>query len=658
MNDQEHEFDGNEFKIHEGIVLIVHLSPTMYSKLGVIFQTFLNLLKNLMKTMPHTGLGLYLGNCTKENDQNSSSEIAEGIYRVFRLQDLNERMLMKLNRCLTNVKSMESFLEGYDNESEKWKKMFPLKDSNVEESFGHALYSLLHQSLADFNNIPMRTEEYTSKKVFLFTDCFTPFNDNEQIKQRVQSKLRDLNDSKVTVYPFPLRQNTQQSFVKSEVETSFVEEDSVDLRELRQLFDFPMDFESKKFLPNISEVVLESLEEKIMKYATVRRLLFQCPLIFKDIKIAVKGINPFTSVEWKKVNLYNYNNRLQYAIRKSVPQCNNKDIKKNEICKAYQIADQYMPVDKQIQNDCMKFGEKEKPILHVIGTRKFEYFNPSYIINKASFMIADEDKEPNDSQEKFAALYKSLYKKKMMVLCWGMPRKVSYPRFYYLIPTSIMDPEPLSLERYPHSLAMIEVPFGNEIRKAPEFVNQLDSTKEINDSHLLDSLIKASIIDKFKTFSNPSLAWKFKVMEDHLLQVEVPQNEEELNLQEKQLELDEMFQSMEETKRKIEKSKELTQVIDKLSNKYNQISNYNELKRTEEDVDTPNVKKVKKQDSNRDILNDVKCALHYHNSKLKNCTNDMLRLYIKSKGGMIKTGKNKGEMISNIVEYLEKNQLI
>jgi hypothetical protein len=36
----------------------------------------------------------------------------------------------------------------------------------------------------------------------------------------------------------------------------------------------------------------------------------------------------------------------------------------------------------------------------------------------------------------------------------------------------------------------------------------------------------------------------------------------------------------------------------------------------------------------------------------------MLRAYIKSKGGTIKIGKNKGEMIANIVEYLTNNQLI
>lgn len=60
----------------------------------------------------------------------------------------------------------------------------------------------------------------------------------------------------------------------------------------------------------------------------------------------------------------------------------------------------------------MKFGEDEKPILHVVGTKKYKYFNPSYTISKAIFVIANEDTEIENSLDQFAALYRSLCKRK------------------------------------------------------------------------------------------------------------------------------------------------------------------------------------------------------------------------------------------------------
>jgi ATP-dependent DNA helicase 2 subunit 1 len=661
----DNEDDKNEFKVHEGIILAIHLSPSMYNKMSSIFSTFLNLLKHLIKTMPNTGLGLYIGNCNKkDDDKNSSIDTPEGIYRIFRLQDMNQGMLKTLDRYIKNSISKDSFIDISFNKGENWDKLLPIKDQNIDESFGHLFYSMLQQSLIDFNHIPLRTEEYTSRKIFFFTDCHKPFNGDEIIKQKIHSKLRDLNSSKITVYPF-IMSNTDDSDgygdeVKKEEQEGAETNKNIDqLDEFKQLFDFPLDLESKKYLPAINEISLNSLEEKIMKHSTVRRLVFQCPLIFDKLKISVKGINPFTSVELKKVKFYNANNRLRYVNRKNTHISNEKEIDNNEITKVYQIADQYLSVDKQIQTECLQFGEPEKPILHILGTRKFKYFNPSYTISKSVFMIADDDGEHEDSLDKFAALYKSLFQKKMMVLCWGMPRKLSYPRFYYLIPTALAENYGLSsFERYPQSLAMIEFPFGNEIRKAPDYIDQLDSLKEIDDSHLLDKIINFSISDKFKTYPNPKLAWNFQIMEDHILQVEIPESErvDGLNLSERQLKLDGMYQHMLTLRKKIDNNSDLTLIINDLRSRYNRIANFNELKRTA-DEKFKSSKRVHAQQSD-ELLTDTKIVIFYHEFGLKNCTNDMLRSYIKSKGGIIKIGKNKGEMIANIVEYLQNNSLL
>ena len=658
--DENEDEEVNNFKIHEGIILAVHLTNSMTEKMTAIFSTFLNLLITLTKTLPNTGLGLYIFNCAKESKASKDGNVdtPEGVFRIFRLQDLNQGMLKTLDRYLKNAVPTETVINiSFDN-TEKWNNLLPIKDTDVNANFGQSLYSMLQQALLDFTNIPIRTEEYTSKKVFLFTDCQTPFNGRENIKQKIHSKLRDLNDFKITIYPFILK--------NEESRNAKLASDQID--EFKQLFDFPMDtdIEARKFLPAISEISLETLEEKIVKHATVRRTAFQCPLIFGDTKIIVRGVNPFTSVEWKKVKFYNNENRLRYVKKKNIPSSGNEADIAN-IDKAYQVADQYMGVEEKIQTECMKFGEPEKPILHVVGTRKFKYFNPSYTISKAVFVIAGEDENVENSLDHFAALYMSLCKKKMMVLCWGMPRKTSYPRFYYLVPTGITDTFGLAFEKYPHALAMVEFPFGNEVRKAPEYINKLDSLSELDDTHILDELIQNLTTEKFEAFPNPSLSWKFKVMEDHILQREVPQpankaenydgEEESFNFGEQQLELDEMHKQMLSLRRKLDKNESLQNLVKELQSRYNRISNYNELKRTPEKEGESSAKKAKGSKFS-DSLTDAKAVIFYRECGLQNCTNEVLRNYIKSKGGFIKIGKTKGEMVDNVVSYLKSNQLL
>lgn len=643
----------DEFRVHEGIILAVHLTNTINGSLSSIFTTFLNLLITLTKTMPNTGLGLYIFNCAKDNKNEPGMDTPEGVYRIFRLQDLNQGMLKILDRYLQNAIPKDTVIDISFNNNEKWNKLLPIKDTNVDESFGSSLYSMLQQALMDFNNIPMRTEEYTSRKIFLFTDCATPFHGDQNLKQKIHSKLRDLNDFKITVYPFILKNTETDSFTQ--------------INEFRQLFDFPLesDLDSKKYLPAINEVTLDKLDEKIIKHATVRRMAFQCPLIFGDLKISVRGINPFTRVEWKKIQFYNNNNRLSFVTKKHIPTCavDGQELEPEDIKRVYQIADQYIGIDEQISTECLKFGEPEKPILHVVGTRKFEYFNPSYTISKSLFMIADDDSEVEDSLQQFAALYKSLCKKKMMVLCWGMPRKSSYPRFYYLIPTSIIDTFGLTFEKYPQALAMLEIPFGNEVRKAPDYINELENLHELDDTKMMDQLVKSAMVEKFQTLPNPSLSWKFKVMEDHILQREVSSVKgENEDFGKQQLEMDEMYQQLASLKLRMEKDDTLTQLVHNLQSRYNRVLNFNELKRNAEDQEANKIARLTskrvKLPSSKETMTDARAVIFYNEFGLKNCTNDVLRDYIKSKGGLIARGKNKTEMIENIVDYLTNNRLI
>ena len=100
-----------------------------------------------------------------------------------------------------------------------------------------------------------------------------------------------------------------------------------------------------------------------------------------------------------------------------------------------------------------------------------------------------------------------------------------------------------------------------------------------------------------------------------------------------------------------------------MKTRYNRVSNFNELKRIADehnDNDNNIVSKKSKSGKSRATgsLTDAKAVIFFQEFGLKNCTNDILRDYIQSKGGMIKMGKNKGEMIDNIHDYLKDSKLV
>lgn len=662
--DESEDEDNVIYNFHEGIVLAIHLSPTMYKKLPALFSTFLLLLKTLIKSMPKTGLGIYFSNCSKENKDDDQIQSSEGIFKLIKLGDINQTTLKVIDRYIKNATRGEPLMGISSREKELWAELLPALEDDAELHFGESLYRILHEAMKDFNKPTPKTDEYTSKKIFFFTDCLKPYNEDNFLKEKIQNKLRELNSNKITVYPFILRphdddDNDNGVPIKKEddTESQVYQDRYVQLKEFRELFDYPAGAEGKKYLPVIDDLTLDALEEKLIKHTTMRNYNFQCPLILRNgFQIPVKGLNLLTTAEWKRVKFYNSNNRLHYAFRKNIFAQDNLIIEDEDIVKACKVGDQFFPYNEETFSECLKFGEKDAPLLRVIGARKFTHVTKSHTINKSVFVIADENTKEESSLERFAALYRSLCEKQMVLLCWGMTRKRSNPRIYYLVPTTIAE-EQFFFKKFPQSLAMIEIPFADEIRKAPEYIDQLESLDRVDGSGMLDSLIEDSTVPHFKTFPNPALAWKFKVMEEHILQVELSEKEQTQNIGDRQLEVDDMYQQLLEMKQKIESNPITSAIVQKLVNRYNCISNDNELKRISQESQTNANKKAKIVGSQL-TLSDSKVALYYKEYGLTNCTNDMLKKYISSKGGVIKGGRNKGEMISNIVEYLNKYNLL
>lgn len=644
VNREDNE-ERSEFRVHEGIILALYLTPTMYDNMSSIFETILSLLKSLIKTMPKTGLGFYVGNCQNENNPKYGNETPDGVFRVFSLRDIHDKMLKILDTYMKSSIPKDSVINISFSTGERWNELLKLKNVATDEYFGTSLYSLLQQAQIDFSSVYRKSEEYTSRKVFILTDCLKPWNGDRSVLKKLQNKLRDLNSSGTIVYPFILEPSIKQ-------ETSEELEFDNRLDEFIELFDYPLD-DGEKYIPAINEISVTALEEKMLKHSAVKNYAFQCPLVINDIKISVKGLNLLSSAEWKTMNFVQKDGKYSYANRKAIPMANGRTLEPDEITKIYQIGDQFMPVDNQIKSECMKFGIEERPILYSIGTRKFKAFNPAYTIGKAVFVIANEDGESDDSFNKFASLYQSLMRKSMMLLCWGVTRTSSYPRMYYLIPTGLVSDANLTFI-YPQSLAMIEVPFGDEIRNPPPHLKSLEKLEEIDDTELLDDLIVATRCPNFENFSNPSLAWSFQVMENHILQVEDVDGGLENLRKDRQLEMDGLYQHLQVLKKKMTTDPTLKALVNQLQTRYNRIANAAELKRISQSNDFASTKRAKNSET---APSDSTMAIYLKDSGLKNLTNDVLRSYIKSKGGLIKYGKNKTEMVANISEYLRSQEL-
>lgn len=662
-DNDEHEYEES----HQGIIFAIQLTPTMYENLHVIFSNILELIEELAKFAPNTGLGCYLFNCSNRPDEDELSGLKEdeirwrkqlfmdrrGVYPIFRLSDINAHQLEKMNTIIEQSKLKVS---ATDDKTNSFEEMFKLLSSDPLINSGEQLSYIFNQCHDDFVYVPRFVKEYTYRKIFLFTDCDKPFNGSTSTRTTLQNIIHDLDTARIRINPFLIPQmNAGKPFDLVEYKILLEVGEISNLDQIKG--------QKTHYRPSIEQISLEKIREKIERTQQLRRSVFACSLVLSNtMTISIRGYRIFSESTIKlpehfydDQGIYKVVHIKTYKLAETSGEILNKD--KVEFKKVFPVQDQFIDIDKAFWNEILQFNEKHKPLLRVIGFRDLQYYNPSYTIGKPIFVVGDDNGSFTHSNRTFSALYQALLHKNKMCLVWGMPRKLSYPSMYYMIPTDS------TLEKnVPEGLMMIQIPYRDQIRLLPDYITDVLKPYKVLKQNLFERLTTKLKRNRFDLSANPQLLWHYKVLEDFILQREVEEPEalesltevsnadkEDLRKQIRYDTMDDMKQRIEKTRDDIRNDSEIMSLVKSLKTMLNGIANYEELHKISrnDEKDLPPSKRTK-------LLTDDLVIKAWKLGSLSKFSAQQLRVYINSKPNLIEKAPKKAEMIQNISEYLER----
>lgn len=513
FNDITEDASYRKFDIHEGILFCIELSASMFkespelnykSPLLEILESLNELMSQLVITRPGTSIGCYFYYCGRDDAK-------EGIYELFPLRDINAKFMKILNDLLEDVSSGRITLFEYFN--------FQHSEKQMQMPLGKLFTFMLDTFLQD---IPGQ-KQLSSKKIFLFTD-----NDKPQESQDADERARlrrltiDLFDNKVNFATFFIGYGNN----------SFDNEFYSDILQLGSHKNKGVDLDSEFDGPNTKPIDAKYIKSKILRKKEVKRIAFQCPLIFDEDTNFIIGVKGYTmhshekaGVRYKLVYEHEDIRQEAYSKRKFLNPTTGADVTGSTV-KVYPYGDLDINLSEKQNQVIMEAYTQKDGFLRIIGfrspTSSIHYFNN---IEKSTFIVPDEAKYEG-SIRTLASLLKTLRKKDKVAIVWGKLKSNSHPSLFVLSPSSI--------EEYNEGFYLYRIPFLDEIRKFPSLLSY-----DSGEKHELDydnmKRISQSIMGYFNLrdgynpsdFKNPSLQRHFKVLHDYLLQIEVNIEENE-----------------------------------------------------------------------------------------------------------------------------------
>ncbi|KOG97613.1 ATP-dependent DNA helicase YKU70 [Saccharomyces eubayanus] len=513
FNDTTDDASYRKFDIHEGIIFCIELSESMFkespelnykSPLLEILESLNELMSQLVITRPGTSIGCYFYYCSRDDAK-------EGIYELFPLRDINAKFMKILNDLLEDLSSGRLTLFEYFN--------FQLSKKQMQMPLGKLFTFMLDTFL---QSIPGQ-KQLSSKKIFLFTD-----NDKPQESQDADERARlrrltiDLFDNMVNFVTFFIGYG----------DNSFDNEFYSDILQLGAHKNKGMDLDSEFDGPNTKPLDAKYIKSKILRKKEVKRIAFQCPLIFDEDANFITGVKGYTmhshekaGVRYKLVYEHEDIRQEAYSKRKFLNPMTGADVTGNTV-KVYPYGDLDIKLSEKQNQVIMEAYTQKDAFLRIIGfrspDRSIHYFNN---IEKSTFIVPDEAKYEG-SIRTLTSLFKTLRKKDKIALLWGKLKSNSHPSLFVLSPSSV--------EEYNEGFYLYRIPFLDEIRKFPSLLSY-----DSGEKHKLDydnmKRITQSIMGYFNLrdgynpsdFKNPSLQRHFKVLHDYLLQIEINTEENE-----------------------------------------------------------------------------------------------------------------------------------
>ncbi|GME86862.1 unnamed protein product [Ambrosiozyma monospora] len=428
-----------------------------------------------------------------------------GIHQILELGDIDIQQLKKITTLLDD-NEYEDELTGECPKT--FQKVFPMLNKDPIQNYAQQLSRLILQCAREFN------KNYTSKKVFLFTDCDKPYNGNNGDLRLIVSRLNMFNSegTDAQFIPFLLPGPSGTSDLSEFNEVLGVRQES--------------NLMNTKFKASARQINISDIRQNVGRYSEIKRMAYNCALELNGIYMSVKGYAMFKPLQMRTAQEF-YEDDIVYRVvtkTKKLRESSGREVEPSDLRRVVGVGDPSSPdfqcIDfpPALMKKIHDFNEKEKPILRVLGFRNIEHFNPAYTIGTPTLMVPDSQGVYTKSDRAFATLYQSMVRKRSMAVVWGIPTRVKAPGLYYLIPTHPALGFKTSTENYPDGLAMIPLPFKDDIRSLPDYLTKQYNPTEIILPNPLEPIVKKFTEDKFEPFENPKLTYAFDYMELNALQ--------------------------------------------------------------------------------------------------------------------------------------------
>ncbi|CAI4048901.1 ATP-dependent DNA helicase YKU70 SKDI_13G4150 [Saccharomyces kudriavzevii IFO 1802] len=506
LNDVMDDAGYRKFDIHEGILFCVELSETMFkesqeldykSPLLEILESLNELMSQLVITRPGTAIGCYFYYCSRDDAK-------QGIFEFSPLRDINATFMKRLNDLLEDLSSGRMTLYEYFN--------FQPTEKQRQMPLGVLFTFMLDTFLQD---IPGQ-RQLSSKKVFLFTDNDIPQEAQDtDDRARLRSLTIDLFDNKVNF----------STFFIGYANKSFDNEFYSDILQLGSHTNKGVGLNSEFDGPNTKPINAKYIKSKILRKKEIKRIMFQCPLMFgenEDFTVGVKGYTMYShekaGVRYKLVYEHEDVRREAFSKRKFLNPMTGEDVTSSTV-KVYPYGDLDINFSENQNQIVMEAYTQKDAFLRIIGFRSsskaIHYFNN---IEKSAFIVPDEAKYEG-SVRTLTSLFKTLRKKDKIAILWGKLKTNSHASLFVLSPSSIKE--------YNEGFYLYRVPFLDEIRKFPSLLSYDNGEKYKLDYENMKKITQ-NIMGYFNLkdgynpsdFRNPSLQKHFKVLHDYLLQIE------------------------------------------------------------------------------------------------------------------------------------------
>ncbi|KTB01617.1 ATP-dependent DNA helicase II subunit 1 [Nakaseomyces glabratus] len=502
------------FEIHEGIMFCIELSEHMFevqdeldgkSQIEVILTSLSELMELLIVTRPSTAIGCYFYNCEREDSK-------ESIFEFIPLVDLNVQWMKKVNDLLEDVSNQRITFKEYLNYN---------IDQNKKLNIPILLEKLFSLILETFNRNIEGQKEFNSKKVFLFTDNDLPNVESQQRSIDVlKGILKDIDDNMINFTNFFISKKDKP------FNPAFYS------KVLRNDRNYNSLGSQAYFGPSTKPIGVNDIKERIFQRKEIRRVVFQCPLVLDEgtnFVISIKGYSIFNhekgSVRYKLVYENQEIRKEAFSKRKFINPKTGEDVSKQTV-KIIPYGEKEIEMeDKNIANALNVYGNTSAS-LTVIGflneDNSLVFYNN---IDKTLFITPDEN-VIEGSFTAFASLFRTLKKLKKVGVVWGSTKSNSSPSLYLLWPSKDDDNN--------QGFYLTKVPFIDEIRKYPTLSNinineeweEYKNVKELTQGIISHFNLKSGY--HAEEFRNPALNRHYKLLHDYLLQVEIPQDDNDI----------------------------------------------------------------------------------------------------------------------------------